>query len=1797
MADIFDSLETSTSSNGDIFDTIQPEKSRFINSISRPFKAQTYSSLAGLEEGGASLYKGVANISDYLSKKVGIGPVFNKASDILHPIVGKFQSNAEYYKQKAKEVGANPVDTFLGEAIGGAVPGIVDFVTDIYGKAFLKGVAESESESQSKARQLWSGATEQVKVLMLKKALDTAGILKKLYSVPTAFGIGTAQAISEGAELSEAARGGGTLALYQMFGKGGKVGLRELTKTGMKPIVGPTNAWEDIGKSIKPTESKGVSIEPTIDAINRVQGIQPKQPYTPMSAEEAKSQAIHREMVDTIKGLVSDTPVVNAEKSASTFTTVEGKIQELQALIKNAKGIVESERFPISEEVTRKAEAARNVGLKAQREVAKEMAIESGKTHTDFLSKEMKDIENPNTIAIINNLRELDKLREEAAKIAGSGIRPVYDTVIDNMVKSLPDDIRLEVEKQRVLNPAERTPVEIEKSIKDNILNETTRIRDEVQKEINANIPINVINQVKFDLEAGKSPIEIAGKLGLNDAQVRLIGEKLYESNVELNIDYIKAKKLSGEKLTPDEVKFLVDYTKENVSPAQVEVVGMQKRLAENKLTMSPDKVVNDVKLKNIAEMQAKGDIEGVAKELNNLKPGLNLNEVRHNIQVLAEDIHNKKVAKETKTKGSKKPSLKEALEATKPKEIAPTAQSLSTTTPINEIKIATIDDVPGIEDTITMLEAGDKRALTEVKMLASEYGKSVFEIIGNNMPEVTAAFKKIKPQYDKIRMGYADVEARPLSEPITVEEQLRPAQIRKAKEELTKEEGPSESDLKEIERENLSKDDLQLLKDVGMDIEEDLIDIRATKSSEKLPSGISGKDVMVFRYLKERHGDNALKMFEKLTPRGKENIWNDINLSEDMYERYGGKTENESTGDLLRNEEGFIALGDIVDVVKKVKNKIKDNVTLDILPKLSRFSIKAVDVAVEHASAKMAVDRYVKSMIANALPKHYKNPQILSMFKDLLNKDNILDGYDSFIEKSRVAEAAGKEAEAIKWLEAAKNITEKHDLVSYDKDIKTALNDPEIVEGMKGLKAEINKVMDELYSEVKRLDPNTEWDGRGKYFGVRTNLVTKELADRWSQYSKDDRVASPEFPAAGNYRNPNVKHDPFDIAAKFTGDYSTDFEASLKAVLSKRYNEATKVRLYNSLIKEGIVIEEKPGVARPENINGREVGALPIKVPETGVDGVTKQKEKVLYVPKELIRELKGVLDTDMRIDQVGLFKALNQIQLAQAVDAVYHIKNLVTEIGRAQGAGNVWKDLARKVPALGTVDAVGRIQRVMNEVTKDTPEIRRELSSMARQGWVRGDQVHIGLPKKVGQYIEKIADKSDVAALKKLGEVIGEGDLGELIYKIDTAGRIVMNRFYSNLVEQGLAKETVSARRAFNNQLGNYNRRLMGTFMRIARDSGIAPFIVAGRNFNRQGIRNLTGSAGVEAVDTKASMKLRVVNIAGTVMTLSVLPAIINMVTVGDPNGRSGVGIGEIDLGLAPDEKGKIKTWDLASLGSLRRGMRLTGVQALTQGIDEGQDFNTIWGQAKDEAVRGVTHPWTGPAFRFAAEAGLGWDIESNKGKYAPLHIRAGGGAQVLEDFRAAGESLNPLIYSLVRPTLVDLGIDKKPLDDEKGPISTLLQAPSGAFGLREKGSSAYQEMTRMFRNRGIQTEVGPEKLAERKIQESIYQKPDEEAATILNNALESKIIDEDTYDRLLESKDEHPLVRGFKALGSKHDTIYEAINVWKRATPEEKRMLALDMMDKLDNAWDDVPEGKEQEFLDSVRKVEEEISQMSE
>lgn len=832
--------------------------------------------------------------------------------------------------------------------------------------------------------------------------------------------------------------------------------------------------------------------------------------------------------------------------------------------------------------------------------------------------------------------------------------------------------------------------------------------------------------------------------------------------------------------------------------------------------------------------------------------------------------------------------------------------------------------------------------------------------------------------------------------------------------------------------------------------------------------------------------------------------------------------------------------------VIQRMGDRLKsvrDFLTIDPLPKMQRTGMDTM-AAIQHASARIAVPHMVNDMLSRVFPDSFKDPAAMSKVMDILNKDNILGGYDEFLSRSREAALAGDTRAANKWKKMADSVGSAQDIEALSKEVEAAKNDPVIAGAIQRWNEVVNPELDTLYNEIKGVDPATEREGRGRVFGARVNLLPKSEEAQW-QRSEDPNQPAPS-PSSSNYRNPNAKRDKFDRAAKFTGNYSTDAAAVLSNVLYPRWNEVTKLRFYDSLVKSGEAQWLEPGMDLPEGMK-----RLQVKVPETGESGLTKQVEKTLAVPQNLVGEIRSVLDTDLNLSQNPVAKALTQVQLLQLVDATAHLKNIHSVIAGSQGTKGFFTDIAKKFPGLATGDAVTRISKVVSEILQDSPAIRAELAFMAKNGMLR--------------------QNFPVTGIQKITKMQG------LIHSVDTASRVVMNRFFDNLVDRGLVENTMKGRRDFVQQIGEYNKRLMSPMMKTMSRSGLSPFIVAGRNFNRFAKRSLIGSPGVTGATTSAALKMRAVNMMGLVTVVAV-PAMINALTVGSIWGRRGTPVGAIDLGGQEDDKGNHKVLDLLQLMGIRRGLRATGVESLVEGITNGRSVGQIVDNVVSDVTSTAAHPWMGPAL------GAGYSILTGKrldlrGGATPYIARkvASGESQIGENARVTLKNQNALIYSALRPLFDDT--EKSYGADI---ANDFLKAPLSAIGVRDVKSPELMEAQKLAAS-GEQMTVDQADRAKNKrelaagVRDDTIEGKKKLADLVASGAL-TKQAKTDIEKRAALSKIQYTV--------EKYLTPKDAMQVYQMASPENKDSLRKVIGIKIINN-DTLTDDEKKNLFDSISK----------
>jgi hypothetical protein len=285
-----------------------------------------------------------------------------------------------------------------------------------------------------------------------------------------------------------------------------------------------------------------------------------------------------------------------------------------------------------------------------------------------------------------------------------------------------------------------------------------------------------------------------------------------------------------------------------------------------------------------------------------------------------------------------------------------------------------------------------------------------------------------------------------------------------------------------------------------------------------------------------------------------------------------------------------------------------------------------------------------------------------------------------------------------------------------------------------------------------------------------------------------------------------------------------------------------------------------------------------------------------------------------------------LSKVQVSAGVDAVQHTLNMVSAVdgvARLNGLENVVG--AREV---GTITRIASNLAKVLSGDRDTQLLLRKMA--AEYGIAREEHTYTG-----------------IFGHKSLG--------GAWVRLVDQAGRLTLFKTAQELANAGLiSKDPVEIRNFVNKNLGLYNSRLLPVWQALAK-STLSPFLVAGKTFNRLGASRLLLSPGVKAANPTAwaTMRARQALYLGT--ALIVVPAVLNQAWSGTPFPPD-TKFGEIKL-----PNGKII--DMARYTLARRGMRITGVQAVLSGIENNQTPRQIGTQAFTDVARGVAAPYAGP------------------------------------------------------------------------------------------------------------------------------------------------------------------------------------------------------------------------------------------
>ena len=192
---------------------------RMVWTVARPFVSTGYNAASALNRGMGALSEHLDIIQEYISDVAHTEKV-----EVFEKAARQYEENAEYWKKRVDTVGSSFMEELLGEALGGAVPGITEFMLNVPYAAAL-GAAEAHKEGQG---EILGALTEAAKRGVLGMVFRAMHPLKQYLRAPVMGTVFGAQTALEGGDMRETAKGFGTGALYSLSSPGGKMGLNDI---------------------------------------------------------------------------------------------------------------------------------------------------------------------------------------------------------------------------------------------------------------------------------------------------------------------------------------------------------------------------------------------------------------------------------------------------------------------------------------------------------------------------------------------------------------------------------------------------------------------------------------------------------------------------------------------------------------------------------------------------------------------------------------------------------------------------------------------------------------------------------------------------------------------------------------------------------------------------------------------------------------------------------------------------------------------------------------------------------------------------------------------------------------------------------------------------------------------------------------------------------------------------------------------------------------------------------------------------------------------------------------------------------------------------------------------------------------------------------------------------------------------------------------------------------------------------------------------------------------------------------
>ena len=537
---------------------------------------------------------------------------------------------------------------------------------------------------------------------------------------------------------------------------------------------------------------------------------------------------------------------------------------------------------------------------------------------------------------------------------------------------------------------------------------------------------------------------------------------------------------------------------------------------------------------------------------------------------------------------------------------------------------------------------------------------------------------------------------------------------------------------------------------------------------------------------------------------------------------------------------------------------------------------------------------------------------------------------------------------------------------------LRAAMKNPRMQDAISKWKALIQPVAAEMHQKL-----GGSMSESGKETGAFANLIAV-LEDKPAESGTalSYKVAGETKIAPGSGPLATMKRgSAFSRERKFSGEeYNLDAKDMAQRMMTKNASEYQKRLLYDDLESTGMgkLVEKKTDAPEGMVVLDNPVNLRTFTMKDA--DGATKtvSQNKWLAVDPGIKTEVQQLMQLNTNWKQylkdqhpwvANASQVAIKAQVGLGIDLGFHTFNDMVAVANS---GKGLLDLPAKVKSA--------IQ-VRSDLIRKDPKIQEELAKMAEAG------------------------------VTFRGESMG-GWSSKFLKTADNITRVVLNREYQDMVDEKRAVDSPAERRRYiNARAGQYNKRFMGYLQQGMQETGLGSFNVAGRNFNRLAIHNLTADPGVKATSKVEALRMRLSIATGIATAALVAPAVINKQTTGEYQ-PEGTEFGDVVVGKNAD--GSYKVLNMRKWTMLDRGGRASGMGAVMReqvlprirGEVPATLGHTARAAGKD-ILRTAVAPFSGPPVNVLSvlgtgktEGGYGYDQRSPGDKGAP-YVRAAVGA----------------------------------------------------------------------------------------------------------------------------------------------------------------------------------------------------------